>query len=49
MFQSPGISLKFKKKKKKKSLPYCLKYPKINKYANFCQGQVIQSFKTAVS
>ena len=38
-----------KKKKKKKSLPYCLKYPKINKYVNFCQGQVIQSFKTAVS
>lgn len=38
--------------KKDVSIPWgqgILKYPKINKCANFCQGQVIQSFKTAVS
>ena len=40
---------KKKKKKKKNSLPYCLMHSKINKCANFCQGQLIQSFKTAVS
>ena len=43
------FTTKKKKEKKKNSLPYCLMHSKINKCANFCQGQLIQSFKTAVS